>query len=109
MNNIDANNPNSSNALLKFGAIILGAYVLNTLLSADNDTVNYILWYKRRIVYHGICYTDRIDSRLNEHELRGLIFDEFDYDHAKPRTKAQILEQKRIKRDKPKYNIHHNY
>jgi len=109
MNNIYTNNQTNSNALLKLGAIILGAYVLNSLLSTDNDTVNYILWHKKRIVYHGICYIDRMDARLNEHELRGLIFDEFDYDHAKPRTKAQVLEQKRIQRDKPKYNVHHNY
>jgi hypothetical protein len=109
MNNIYTNNANNSKALLNLSAVILCAYVLNSLLSTDNDTVNYILWHKRRIVYHGICYVDRMDARLNEHELRGLIFDEYDYDHAKPRNRAQAVEQIRIKRDKPKYNVHHNY
>jgi|SRR5579863_1397986 len=89
--------------------LVLGLYVLNSLFDNGSDTVNYILWHKKRIVYHGICYADRVDARLNEHVSNGFVFDEYDYDRAKPRLKARQLEKKRIMRDKPKYNNHHNY
>jgi hypothetical protein len=95
--------------LLKLGVIALGIYALDQIFGQENDTLNYTLWCRNKLVYHGICYSDRMDIRLNEHELRGVIFDEYDHDHAEPRDKAIGLERSRIRRDRPKYNIHHNY
>jgi len=106
--NPNFSNQNQSNPLLKLGAIALGIYALNQL-SQEHDTINYTLWSRNKLVYHGICYTDRLEARLNEHELRGIKFDEYDYDHAKPRAKALLKERKLIQRDRPKYNICHNY
>lgn len=108
MNNLNFSNQNQPSPLLKLGAIALGIYALNQL-SQEHDTVNYTLWYRNKLVYHGICYADRIEARLNEHELRGIQFDEYDYDHFKPRARALIQERKLIQRDRPKYNFHHNY
>jgi hypothetical protein len=108
MNSPSFTNQGQPNPLLKLGAIALGIYVLNQL-TKDNDTLNYTLWYRNKLVYHGICYADRLDARLNEHELRGIIFDEHDYDYAKPRAAELIKERKLIQKDCPKYNIHHNY
>ncbi|WPU99066.1 hypothetical protein SNE26_23930 [Mucilaginibacter sp. cycad4] len=108
-NNLNLNNQSNSNPLLQLGVAALGLYALNKLISAPHDTVNYTLWYRNRLVYHGICYADRMKARLNEHELRGIIYDEYDYDHAKPRERAAILEKKLIRRDRPKYNYQHNY
>ncbi|MFB9844009.1 hypothetical protein [Mucilaginibacter ginsenosidivorans] len=70
--------------------------------------MNYVLWHKNHIVYNGICYEDRMDARLNEHEVRGLVFDEYDFDDAKPREKALTIERKLIRRDRPKCNICYN-
>jgi hypothetical protein len=110
MNNLNFlfSRPGQVNPLLKLGAIALGIYVLGKL-NIENDTINYTLWYRNKLVYHGICYADRLDARLNEHELRGILFDEYDYDYAKPRATAIIKERQLIQRDCPKYNIHHNY
>ena len=109
MNNLYSNNPNGSASLLMLGVIFLGAYALNSYLTRDHDTVNYVLFYKNRVVYHGVCYEDRLEARLDEHERRGLIFDEYDFDHAKPRQKALLVEKRKIRRHGPKYNIHHNF
>lgn len=109
MNELYPNQQQSPNPLLKLGAIVLGLYALNNVFSNDNDTLNYTLWYRNKLVYHGICYADRLESRLNEHELRGIIYDEYDHDRAKPRARALRIERKLIQRDRPKYNIHHNY
>lgn len=108
MDNINYINQNQPNPLLKLGLIALGIYTLSKI-SEEYDTLNYTLWHRNKLVYHGICYADRLDARLNEHELRGIIFDEHDYDYAKPRATALIKERKLIQQDCPKYNIHHNY
>lgn len=89
------------------GAFWLGAKLLDALFT-PHDTVNYKLYHKRRLVYHGIAYEDRLDARLDEHEICGKVFDDCVYDEAKPRLKAVTLERKRIKRDRPIYNRHHN-
>ena len=106
--NFNGNRSAQVNPLIGFGAIALGIYALSKL-SAENDTLNYTLWHRNKLVYHGICYADRLETRLNEHELRGVIFDEHDHDYAKPRGTALIKEYQLIQRDRPKYNIHHNY
>lgn len=108
MDNINYVNQNQPNPLLKLGLITLGVYALSKI-SEEHDTINYTLWHRNRLVYHGICYADRLESRLNEHELRGILFDEYDHDNAKPRTTAMAKERRLIQRDRPKYNFHHNY
>jgi len=108
MNSLYLDNTNNQSPLLKIGAITFGLYALNSILTKGHDTINYSLWYKNRLVYHGICYVDRIETRLNEHEFNGLIFDQYDHDHAKPREKARAKEARLIKRDSPKYNYQHN-
>ena len=103
-----ANVPAQVSPLLKLGALALGIYALSKL-SEESDTLNYTLWYRNKLVYHGICYADRLEARLNEHELRGIVFDEYEHGSAKPRGAALIKEYQLIQRDRPKYNIHHNY
>ena len=106
-------NNNFGQALLGFGLVIGAGYVCASLLDAifgnSNDTVNYKLKNKGRLVYHGICFEDILDARLNKHANSGKKFDECVYDQAKPRHVASSLEKKRIRRDRPKYNIHHKY
>ncbi len=94
--------------LILGGAIWLGAKVLDAI-TTPHDTVNYALYRKKRLVYHGVTYEDRLDMRLDEHEGCGKVFDDCVYDDAKPRRQALSLERKRIRRDKPVYNKHHNW
>jgi len=94
-------------ALILAGAIWAFAKVIETL-SFENDTCNYTLYHKRKLVYHGVAYEDRLDARLCEHQLSGKIFDDCVYDYARPRHKALKIERNRIKKDRPKYNIQHN-
>lgn len=89
------------------GALWVAAKVIDAL-TTPHDTVNYSLYRKRKLVYHGIAYADRLDSRLYEHESCGKMFDDCVYDEAKPRHKAAGLERKRIAKDRPLYNIQHN-
>ena len=84
-------------------------YAAAEVLGQTNNTVNYILYYKGKRVYDGICYEDRLDDRIADHERSGKRFDDVVYDYAKPRSEALVLERKRIKRFKCKSNIHHNY
>jgi len=105
-----------NNQTTNLGKVILGVAgvigviaVLDELFSNKNDTVNYKLKNKGRLVYHGICYEDRLDSRMNEHECSGKKFDEIIYDNPKPREHASRLERKRIRRDMPKYNHYHKF
>lgn len=109
MNNLYPNTQNEPNPIVQLGALALGIYALNKLFSTGHDTVNYTLWHRKTLVYHGICYADRVEKRLDEHERNGLYFDEYDHDHAKPRENAAKLEKRLIQRDKPKYNYQHNY
>lgn len=108
MNNLYQSSQYQPSPLLKLGAIAFGVYVFDNLLNTY-DTLNYTLWYKKKLVYHGICYADRIETRLDEHEMRGLIYDEYDHDQPKPRNRALLKEKRLIQKDRPKYNIHHNY
>ena len=94
-----------ANGMLLGGAI--GLSLASLLDEEAHDTVNYTLKGKRKRVYHGITYEDRLDARIYEHEFSGKIFDEVIYDYPKPRSKAIELERKKIKRDRPKYNRHH--
>ena len=70
--------------LLLAGGIYLGAKVIDSLFP-PNDTVNYELYNKGILKYHGITYVDRLDNRLAEHEVSGKVFDFCLYDAAKPR------------------------
>lgn len=93
------------------GGVALGGstgYVLADIFGTPNDTVNYELMQDGSLVYHGITYEHRIDRRESEHIKSGKVFDEMIYSSAKPRVDAARIEVKRIKRDKPKYNIQHN-
>lgn len=98
-------------ALIGLGVVVGSGYLLasalDMLFGSSNDTVNYKLKHRGRTVYHGICYEDNLDARLNKHTSSGKKFDECVYDGAKTREHASILERTRIRRDKPKYNIQH--
>jgi hypothetical protein len=94
--------------LTLLGGLYVAGSILEGLFSSESDTVNYILKYRGRVVYHGICYEDRLDARLNEHRRNGIRYDECVYSEAKPRSRACNLERKRIRRDRTEYNIHHN-
>ncbi len=105
---------------LNLGRLLLGvgaSYIFINLLGSvstsedeyeEEDTVNYALYWKRKLVYHGIVYEDRLDARLYEHEYNGKIFDHCVFDHPRTRSHARRVEQKRIRRDHPKYNVQHN-
>lgn len=86
----------------------LGALSLTFAFDKPKDTVNYTLKNKGRRVYDGISKEYRLDTRMNEHKAGGKIFNEVIIDNPKPITDAQSLEVYRIRRFKPKYNIHHN-
>jgi len=92
--------------LIVFGTLWAIAKLIDAF-TEDHDTVNYSLHHKKKLVYHGIAFEDRLDARLNEHS-RDKVFDDCVYDDPKPRSNAAILERKRIKKDQPKYNKHHN-
>jgi hypothetical protein len=107
MDDLNYVNQNQTNPLVKLGLIALGIYAL-TKISEEYDTINYTLLHRNKLVYHGICYVDRLEARLNEHKLRGILIDRYDHDHAKPRTAAIAKERRLIQRDRPKHNIHYN-
>ena len=90
------------------GGIYVGAKILDGFSGEEHDTINYTLWYRGKKVYHGVCYIDRLEARINEHALSGKKFDKYTYGTAKPRSRALNVERKKIYRDIPKYNIHHN-
>ena len=83
-------------------------YFLSIVLGSKNDTVNYELFKKNKLVYHGITYENRLGRRTLEHKNRGLLFDRVQTDSAKPRVEAKAEEKELIQRDKPIYNIQHN-
>jgi hypothetical protein len=80
--------------LILGGAFWIGAKILDALITS-HDTVNYALYRKKRLVYQGIAYEDRLDARLCEHELGGggKNFDDCVYDYAKPCHKARQIER----------------
>lgn len=82
-------------------------WITAEIFGTPNDTVNYQLYSGKKLVYEGITYEDRIESRINEHERLGKCFSHYEFDKAKPRIEAEELEKKRIKEYKPKYNIQH--
>lgn len=88
------------------GAGLGTLYYLDTV--EEHDTVNYSLYSRGRLVYHGICYEDRLDQRLCEHRRAGKVFDHCVYDHAKPRLNALDKEERQIRRNRPKHNYHYN-
>ncbi|WP_183580346.1 hypothetical protein HDF18_13120 [Mucilaginibacter sp. X5P1] len=94
-------------SLLRLGTFVLVGLALDRILRGQKDTINYILYYRGRKVYHGICKAHRIEQRLNEHICQGKVFDEYDYDQPKVETEAKRIERLRIGRDQTKYNIHH--
>ena len=75
--------------------VVFFHYVLTGSRSSD--------WHQAYVSAH----VNRLDSRLNEHQNSGKKFDHCIYDDPKPRSTAQLLEKKRIRRDQTKYNIHH--
>ena len=79
------------------------------IFGEPNDTVNYTGYNRKKRVYEGIAFEDRIDSRITEHARDGKKFTSVVYDDAKPRSEALELERKKISRHRPKYNIQHNY
>ena len=86
-----------------------GATFLSCEMFAENDdTINYTLYKRRKRVYDGIAYEDRLDRRLSEHKISGKVFDFVVFDDAKPRSIALEIERKRIRRNKGYYNKHHN-
>jgi hypothetical protein len=54
-------------SLLRLGAVVLIGVALDSILNGQKDTINYILYYRGRKVYHGICKDHRLEQRLNEH------------------------------------------
>jgi len=86
----------------------LGSFGLTFLFDRQKDTVNYTLKNNGKRVYDGICKEYRLDTRINEHKAKGKIFNEIIFDNPKQTIDAKSLEGYRIKRFKPKYNIHHN-
>jgi hypothetical protein len=93
-----------SKGLLGAGIAFGGSF----LIEGPDDTVNYTLKHKGRLVYHGITKENRLDKRLNEHERSGKKFDVVWYDDPKPRATALDSEKRYIQRYGPKYNVHHN-
>lgn len=108
-NNLTSNSPKFATILLRAGLVFAGIIILNEILNVKNDTVNYKLRHRGRIVYHGICYENMLDARMVEHDCSDKRFDEIIYDDAKPRETAARLERKSIRRDRPKYNNHHKF
>ena len=95
--------------LLGIGIAYLTAKFLDSFLEPEEkDTVNYTLYRRRRVVYHGITYEDRLDHRLNEHERAGKKFTLCVHDDPRTRSNALDVEERRIRRDNPKYNVQHN-
>lgn len=78
------------------------------LMEEKADTVNYTLYHKGVRVYDGLTSEDRLEKRVAEHKRDGKLFDEVQYDGPVDKERAIKLEQYRIKRFKPQYNIHHN-
>jgi hypothetical protein len=89
-------------ALFSFAAL---TGVFFAILTEENeDSVNYHLYNKGKLVYTGITFADRLQKRLYEHKRDGKVFDSYTYSKVKKRTKARKHEIKRISINKPHYN-----
>ena len=105
------NSPKEHELLYLLGSILFGGfsgYFSSLLIGSPNDTVNYSLFKRKKLVYHGITYKDRLTTRCLEHRKRGLRFDNIIADKPKARIDALLLEKKKIKKHRPIYNIQHN-
>ncbi len=103
------NRENIGSLIGKAAAIYFAFEVINQLLTIEKDTINYELWYRGRLVYHGICFEDRLDARLYEHQYSGKVFDECIFGEPTTQDRAKHIEQKRIRKDRPRYNVQHNF
>ena len=93
------------NGLLFIGACWAAHKIVNY---EPKDTRNYSLLHRGKIVYEGISYDDVLDIRINRHRREGKVFDSCRYSQLKKRSMALDHEELRIRRRRPKYNIHHN-
>src|ERR1700744_3129090 len=83
----------------------LVAWSINTILNyEEEDTINYTLRDKGRIVYVGVCYADRLHKRLAEHRCSGKIFTNYTISRLKKGSEALQHERRRIRKYRPKYN-----
>lgn len=77
-------------------------------LSQPRDTVNYVLFDGRKVVYHGI--TNNLKRRIAEHKGDGKKFTRFSFSAKKTRKsalkhEAEVLKRYRRNQGKfPKYN-----
>lgn len=98
--------------MLKFGLLAGGLYfgikLLDTILNEQNKIRNYRLFSNDKLVYHGITHNNRKKLRIFEHKKLGKIFDKVKFDKQQSEEDAWRIEAKRIKRDKPIYNIQNN-
>lgn len=83
-------------------------YLVAIIFGTPSDTVNYELINRKKSVYHGITYKNRVDLRKREHIRNGKLFTEMKVGKPKPRNEALKLEKILIKQHKPIYNIQHN-
>ena len=92
------------------GMIIVGLFFLSLsyAFGSPKNTLNYTLKNYGKIVYEGITNENRLNKRIMEHQAGGKKFNQVVTDFPKTRVEALKLEKQRIKRLKPKYNIHHN-
>ena len=86
----------------------LSGLALAEIFGCPNNTVNYSLRWRGKVVYHGITFRHRIPQRAQEHQRSGKVFDEIIVGSPVSRTTALKKEKRWIKRDAPKYNIQHN-
>src|SRR5579872_7301114 len=97
---------NQNSTLTPFGKTVLTGLAIYGIyeLFRDKsfDTVVYYLFHKNRIVYIGIAYKDRIESRLDEHERKDWVWDEYDYGYSMSREQALGEEMMLIKKHRPK-------
>ena len=90
----------------------ISGYGVASLIGSPNDTVNYMLLYKKRNktehVYDGITYEHRIHKRNKEHFKSNKLYTHMIYDKAKPRIEALKLEKSLIIKNNGIYNKQHN-
>lgn len=82
-------------------------YRISRWLGTPNDTVNYTLRLRGRRVYEGVAYSHRLAARIREHKRSAKKFDRVDMGKPRPREEALRIEEKRIKRYQPRYNVVH--
>lgn len=80
---------------------------LRARFGPPDDTVIYVLRRRRRIVYIGIAYLRRAETRVREHRASGKRFDRVEWSRPMPRKRALQLEERKIRRHRPEYNVLH--